>query len=82
MYVVNKTTCGNGVGTVPDYFGACVSALTKKKKEGKLDAYAMKRAAHLPNPYGFLSLRNAQTIQPTTVWAPDDRTDYWLGTRR
>ena len=54
------------------------------KKKGKLVAYAIKRVAagaHLPTPW-FLSRRNVQTIEPTTAWAPDDRADYCLDTRR
>ena len=38
--------------------------------ERKLGAYAMKRVAagsHLPTPW-FLSLPNAQTIEPTSAW--------------
>ena len=30
----------------------------------------------------FLSLRNAQTIKPSTAWAPDNRADSCLGTRQ
>ena len=47
-----------------------------------LVAYAMQRVAagvHLPTPWLFVP--NAQTIEPTTAWAPDDRVDYCLGTR-
>ena len=39
------------------------------RKEGNLGAYAIKRVAagaHLPTPWLF-SLRNAQTIEPTTA---------------
>ena len=42
---------------------------SEERKKGKLEAYAIKRVAvgaHLPTP-GFLSLRNAQTIEPTTA---------------
>ena len=35
--------------------------------EGKLRAYAMKLQALISRLLGFLSLRNAQTIEPTTA---------------
>ena len=34
------------------------------------------------SPPDLLSLRNAQTIEPTTAWVQDDGADYYLGTIR
>ena len=45
--------------------------LHQMKKKRKFAAHAMKRVttgAQLPSPWHFLSLQNAQTIQPTTAW--------------
>ena len=44
----------------------------KGGKEGNLGAYAMKLLAacgHLPTRLGFLSLRNAETVELTTAWS-------------
>ena len=53
-----------------------------EKKLVKFGSYAIKRVAagaHLPH-LGFLNLRNAQTIEPTTGWtavsSPSLRTGY------
>ena len=49
--------------------------------KGKFRTYAVKRVAacaHLSS-LGFLSLRNAQTMEPAPAWAPDDGADYCLG---
>ena len=39
------------------------------EKEGKMGEYAMKCVGADALLFGFLSLRNVQTIKPTTAWA-------------
>ena len=53
----------------------------RKWKEGKFGPYSMKRAL-ISRHLGFLSLRNAQTVEPTTAWTAvsflSASTRYWF----
>ena len=51
----------------------------KMKRKVRLRYEARSRGRSYPDSFGFLSLRNAQTIEPTTSWVPDDRINYCLG---